>query len=176
MKGDYTPRQGQYLAFIYHYTKVHGRPPAQADIQYFFRVSPPTVHQKILDLEAKGLLARTPGEPRSLRVLLPPEELPELLPFSRPTDTRHPRSGGRRGIGKIVEVPSEGHPLDYLRDPEARAVLRAILDRHRELTGEAQALAQSVLKAVSSDDVADALENAVLEHTLEDLDRYPSSR
>ena len=27
----YTPRQGQYLAFIYYYTKIHGRAPAEAD-------------------------------------------------------------------------------------------------------------------------------------------------
>ncbi|MEI8191851.1 MAG: MarR family transcriptional regulator, partial [candidate division NC10 bacterium] len=69
MKPRFTPRQGQYLAFIYHYTKVNGRPPAQADIQQYFRVSPPTVHQMILNLEKRGLLARVPGEPRSLRVL-----------------------------------------------------------------------------------------------------------
>jgi hypothetical protein len=29
----YTPKQGQYLAFIYYYTKIHGRPPAEADFQ-----------------------------------------------------------------------------------------------------------------------------------------------
>ena len=28
---SYTPKQGQYLAFIYYYTKIHGRPPAQTD-------------------------------------------------------------------------------------------------------------------------------------------------
>jgi DNA/RNA endonuclease YhcR with UshA esterase domain len=27
----FTPRQGQYLAFIYYYTKIHGRAPAEAD-------------------------------------------------------------------------------------------------------------------------------------------------
>ena len=32
MDGTYTSRQGQYLAFIYHYTKVNGRPPAEADL------------------------------------------------------------------------------------------------------------------------------------------------
>jgi hypothetical protein len=41
----FTPRQGQYLAFIHAYTLVLGRPPAEADIQKFFRVTPPTVHQ-----------------------------------------------------------------------------------------------------------------------------------
>ena len=38
----FTPRQGQYLAFIHAYTLVNGRPPAQADIQRFFQVTPPS--------------------------------------------------------------------------------------------------------------------------------------
>src|SRR5262245_59114101 len=45
MAADYTPRQGQYLAFIYYYTKLHGVPPAEADIQRYFRVSAPAVHE-----------------------------------------------------------------------------------------------------------------------------------
>ena len=43
MAADYTPRQGQYLAFIYYYTRVNGRAPAEADMQRYFRVSPPAV-------------------------------------------------------------------------------------------------------------------------------------
>ncbi len=78
MAADYTPRQGQYLAFIYYYTKLNGRPPAEADMQRYFRVSPPTVHQMVLNLEERGLISRVPGEPRSIRVLLPRERLPDL--------------------------------------------------------------------------------------------------
>ena len=40
---DFSAREGQYLAFIQTYTLVNGRPPAQADIMRFFRVTPPTV-------------------------------------------------------------------------------------------------------------------------------------
>ena len=47
---DYTKKQGQYLAFIYYYTKINRRPPAEADMQRFFRVTPPTVHQMVLTL------------------------------------------------------------------------------------------------------------------------------
>jgi repressor LexA len=43
----FTAKQGQYLAFIYYYTKIHGTPPAEADFQRFFRVTPPVVHQMI---------------------------------------------------------------------------------------------------------------------------------
>ena len=32
----FTPKQGQYLAFIHAYTLVTGRPPAEADLQRFF--------------------------------------------------------------------------------------------------------------------------------------------
>ena len=75
---EFTPKQGQYLAFIYYYTKINRRPPAEADIQWYFRVSPPTVHQMILKLEEKGLIRRVPGQARSIEVLVPPENLPML--------------------------------------------------------------------------------------------------
>jgi Mn-dependent DtxR family transcriptional regulator len=74
----FTNKQGQYLAFIYNYTKINGRPPAQADIQRYFRVTPPTVHQMILNLAEKGLIKRVPGQARSIEVLVPPEHLPYL--------------------------------------------------------------------------------------------------
>jgi SOS-response transcriptional repressor LexA len=66
----YTHRQGQYLSFIHHYTKLNGQPPAEADMQRYFQVTPPVVHEMVLTLEKKGLIARTPGTPRSIRVLL----------------------------------------------------------------------------------------------------------
>ncbi len=75
---DFTEKQGQYLAFIYAYTKVNGRPPAEADIQRYFRVTPPTVHQMVLALEGAGHISRTPGAARSIQVLVPPERLPVL--------------------------------------------------------------------------------------------------
>ncbi len=74
----FTQRQGQYLAFIYAYSKVNSRAPAEADIQRFFGVSPPSVHQMILTLERGGLIRRTPGKPRSIEILVPPEALPGL--------------------------------------------------------------------------------------------------
>jgi len=74
----YTHKQGQYLAFIYYYTKINRRPPAEADIQRYFYVTPPTVHQMVLRLEEKGLIKRVPRQARSIEVLLPPEQLPPL--------------------------------------------------------------------------------------------------
>ena len=75
---EFTERPGQYLAFIHAYSKVNGRPPAQADLQRFSAVTAPNVHQMILVLERRGLLRRTPGRARSLEVLVAPEDLPIL--------------------------------------------------------------------------------------------------
>lgn len=77
---SFTPKQGQYLAFIYAYTQVLGRPPAEADLQRHFRVSPPSVHQMVLTLERAGLIHRTPGVARSIQLRVQPEHLPILRP------------------------------------------------------------------------------------------------
>jgi repressor LexA len=75
----YTVEQGQYLAFIYYYSKIHRRSPSEADMQSFFRVSPPSVHQMVLSLERLGFIERTPGQARSLKLLLNREQLPDLI-------------------------------------------------------------------------------------------------
>ena len=74
----FTPKQGQYLAFIHLYTRLHRRAPAEADMQEYFRVSPPTVHQMVLTLERARLIRRQPRTPRSIEVLVDPKLLPEL--------------------------------------------------------------------------------------------------
>jgi Mn-dependent DtxR family transcriptional regulator len=74
----FTERQGQYLAFIYAYTKLHRRPPAEADMQAYFGVTPPSVHSMVLQLECSGLIRRRPGQARSIELLVPPEQLPIL--------------------------------------------------------------------------------------------------
>jgi DNA-binding MarR family transcriptional regulator len=76
----FTAKQGQYLAFIHAYTLVMGRPPAEADLQRHFRVTPPSVHQMVLTLERAGLIRRRPGVARSIEVLIDPEALPPLRP------------------------------------------------------------------------------------------------
>jgi Mn-dependent DtxR family transcriptional regulator len=78
MAERYTARQGQYLAFIYYYSKIHGQPPAERDIQQYFRVSPPSVHDMVVTLEDRGLIEREPGKARSIRLLLTRNELPDL--------------------------------------------------------------------------------------------------
>jgi Mn-dependent DtxR family transcriptional regulator len=73
-----TATQGQYLAFIYAYTRVLRRAPAEADIQKYFDVTPPSVHQMLITLERRGLIRRTAGVARSIEVLVAPDSLPVL--------------------------------------------------------------------------------------------------
>lgn len=75
---DFTPLQGQYLAFIYYYTKIHATPPAEVDFRRFFRVTPPVVHQMIKTLHAHGFIDREAGRARSIRLRLARAQLPDL--------------------------------------------------------------------------------------------------
>jgi hypothetical protein len=75
---SFTDKQGPYLAFLDAYTRVNGRPPAEADMQRHFRVSPPSVHHMVLTLERAGLIRRQPGLARSIEVLVDPKRLPVL--------------------------------------------------------------------------------------------------
>jgi repressor LexA len=74
----YTPRQGQFLAFIYYYTKMMGWPPAEADMGRYFKTSPSAVHHMVLTLERCRFIERIPGQARSIRLLLRRDELPDL--------------------------------------------------------------------------------------------------
>ena len=74
----FTAKQGQYLAFIYNYTKIHHRAPSEPDLERYFRVSPPAIHDMIKTLERNGLIERTPRQARSIRLLARPEYLPRL--------------------------------------------------------------------------------------------------
>jgi DNA-binding MarR family transcriptional regulator len=107
---EYTEKQGQYLAFIYSYTLINGRPPAEADMQRHFQVSPPTVHQMVLTLEERGFISREPGKSRSIQVLLPPDQLPRLQELS-------PRGhdGGQAQIYQIKVMLEDSKPPIWRR-------------------------------------------------------------
>jgi hypothetical protein len=57
---SFSAKQDQYLAFIYNYTKIHHQAPAESD------------------LERNGLIERTPGQARSIRLPVQPEHLARL--------------------------------------------------------------------------------------------------
>lgn len=73
---DFTPTQGRYLAFIHQYTALHGCPPAESEIATAMCVSPPSVNQMVKMLEKKGLILRQPGRARSIRILIPDDQIP----------------------------------------------------------------------------------------------------
>ena len=75
---SFTEKQGQYLAFIYTYSHMFRRPPAETDMKRHFQVSPPSVHQMIVTLERNGLIRRQPGVARTIQVLVAPSDLPIL--------------------------------------------------------------------------------------------------
>ncbi len=75
-ENKFTKRQGQYLAFIFYYTRINGRPPAEADIQNYFGVSSASTHQMLRGLVAKQLIKKVPGQARSAVVLIPQAQLP----------------------------------------------------------------------------------------------------
>ncbi len=72
----WTAKQGQYLAFIYAYTTLHGQAPAERDMERFFRTSAPSVHTMVKTLEREGFIQRQAGVARSIVLLVQPEVLP----------------------------------------------------------------------------------------------------
>ena len=111
-----TPRQGQYLAFIHAYTLVNERPPAQADIQRFFRLTPPSVYQMLLTLERDGLISRRAGVPRSITVRVRSSSLARLGASAGSTGQNHCAevlAASRLGIGR--NMPD--NMKTSLRDP-----------------------------------------------------------
>ena len=78
----FTDKQGQYLAFIQAYSVLNGRPPAEADMERFFLVTPPSVHSMVVGLERLGLIRRVPRQARSIELLVAADELPPLRPQS----------------------------------------------------------------------------------------------
>ncbi len=75
----FTSLQGQYLAFIYYYSKINGKAPSEADMQKYFKVSAPTVHQMVKKLSKLELISKQPGKARSIAVQIPIDTLPILV-------------------------------------------------------------------------------------------------
>lgn len=85
----FTEKQGQYLAFIQAYLQLNGRAPAEADMEAFFRVTPPSVHRMVIELERRGFIRRVPRQARSIELCVSPDTLPTLK--TQPIKTTVPR-------------------------------------------------------------------------------------
>ena len=87
------------MAFIYAYTHVLGRPPAEVDLQRRLGVSPPSVHQMVLTLERTGLI--------------------NILSMPHASDLNHPESAEVGGI--FVEVTTTAASMASLtRKPRSK--------------------------------------------------------
>lgn len=121
MAVPYTPRQGQYLAFIHGYVRRHGHSPSEADIATHFMVSPVSAHQMVVTLERRGLIDRVPGLARSLRVLLPVAEIPDLessrtrFQESHAVEAKYPYIASWLAHGGTVELGRTDHSRSMAR-------------------------------------------------------------
>lgn len=73
-----THKQWQLLASVYYYTIVQRTPPSENEIAAFVGVRGPSAYQMTLRLEKGGHLARTRGQPRTIRVLLSRQQIPDF--------------------------------------------------------------------------------------------------
>ena len=51
MDYNYTQRQGQFLTFIYYYTKLNSESPSELDITRYFKITAPSAHRMVVALE-----------------------------------------------------------------------------------------------------------------------------
>jgi repressor LexA len=117
-KVRFTERQGQFLAFIHLYRKLHRQGPAELDIVRYFRLTPPSVHGMVVKLGQLGLVTREAGVPRSVRVAVPESEIPTgrrrwaalVTSGAPPQRTTHaPTSSSSRYPGKESSHGSPSH-------------------------------------------------------------------
>ena len=128
MAEPFTKRQGEYLAFLHLYSLLNKRPPAEADFQAYFGVSAPAAHQMLISLQNRGLIHKTPGQARSLRLLVAPETLPSLTGSSH--ESRHNPAAARGSfVGRYPHIAfwvrEHGQielGYDYNTDSCARAI------------------------------------------------------
>ena len=74
----FTEKQGQYLAFIYTYSHMFRRPPAETDMQRHFRRQPALGPSDDRHARTQRLHSPSTGRPRSIELLVAPENLPIL--------------------------------------------------------------------------------------------------
>jgi len=120
---SFTEKQGQYLAFIYAYSRMFWCSPAEADMQRHFRVSPPSVHQMVLTLERAGLIRHKLDASPVLRTALEAGNWHLVLwPYLRAWLERDPLEldGLEPFLGLEPAVERRGEQLGLFDRPDAR--------------------------------------------------------
>ena len=135
---DFTPTQGRYLAFIHAYTNLHGYPPAEAEIAAAICVSPPSVSQMVKMLEKRGLIARQPGVPRTIRVLVPEDEIPS---WNNRKPTKGPKHAGKlpiRPAAPLAATPANLYVLSVslMSGPIGKKFVGKVVRRVIEIRGD----------------------------------------
>lgn len=166
MSKPFTVKQGEYLAYIANYIALHGRSPSEADLGAFFKVSPPSVHQMVITLEKRELIAREPGKARSIRLLLEPDQLPALPgTASAPSMSSLAAAAiatGLRVISSLMESPSA-----WAMDAERLAALVA---------RAADAVGELVSSMIEDESAAKGIRERVLERAVEQYQKLNPAR
>jgi hypothetical protein len=147
---DFTPTQGRYLAYIQAYTSMHGYPPAESEIAAAMCVSPPSVNQMVKMLEKKGLILRHPGQPRSLQILVPEDQIP---PWNKrkPARSAAPADAANRTTVTLPATPANLYVLTaYLKGgPVSEKFANKEISRVIEIRGDQtlEQLHEAIFKA-----------------------------
>jgi Plasmid pRiA4b ORF-3-like protein/LexA DNA binding domain len=148
---DFTHTQGRYLAFIRAYIRLHGYPPAESEIAAAMCVSPPSVNQMVKTLEKKGLILRQPGQPRSLQVLIPEDEIPPWNHRNRAKSPARPGKQTDRAETTVAAPPANLYVVSvYLRSgPVGEKFANKQSSRVIEIRGDQtlEQLHQAIFKA-----------------------------
>jgi len=123
-----TKRQQAIFQYLQRFLDEHGFPPTIREIARHFRLAGPKGAKKHLDnLVRKGVIQRSPGQPRAIRIKTPPTRQGRLLPIL---------GGVRAGLPLLSEENLEGHLLvdPTIADREPAFVLRvkgeSMIDAH----------------------------------------------
>jgi hypothetical protein len=148
---DFTPTQGRYLAYIHSYTNLHGYPPAESEIAAAICVSPPSVNQMVKVLEKRGLILRQPGQPRSIQVLVPEDQIPAWNGRKRATSSAPPNNQRSRIPVTPAALPSKLYVMSVFLTggPVSAKFANKVISRVIEIRGDQtlEQLHDSIFKA-----------------------------
>jgi hypothetical protein len=135
---EFTPTQGRYLAFVHAYTSQHGIPPSEAEIAAAMCVSPPSVNQMVKQLEKRGFISRQPGVPRTIRILIPDDEIP---PWNNRKSATSPKRSGKvpdRAPASVATTPANLYVFSVylMRGPVSEKRVSKVVSRVIEIRGD----------------------------------------
>lgn len=135
---NFTPTQGRYLAFIHAYIGRRGYPPAESEIAAAMCVSPPSVNQMVKMLEKRGLILRQPGQPRSLQILIPEDEIPSWNERKSSKSLERPGKPPKRRAATPAAPPANLYVLSvYLKGgPVGKKFANKQIRRDIEIRGD----------------------------------------